>query len=143
MQAWDKVDCWGSVVVSRIHMHLRVYFGCGPYRTPRCSGISSPTICCVLSYHVIVWVVQRISCLFLPICNYHLLPKLATALTRRHLALQHQSLNGISAVSLLNKSDYSEHRGVCPHPQEEDLEMASVREDTGTGLPFPTTEPQA
>lgn len=99
-------------------------------RTPRCSGISSPTICCVLSYHVIVWVVQRISCLFLPICNYHLLPKLATALPRGHLALQHRSLKGISAVSLVNKSDYSEHRRACPHPQEEDLEMASVREDT-------------
>lgn len=96
----------------------------------------------VLSYHVIVWVVQRISCLFLPICNHRLLPKLATALPRGHLALQHWSLNGISAVSLVNKSDYSEHRRACPHPQEEDLEMASVREDNGAGLPFLTAEPQ-
>lgn len=109
----------------------------------RYSGIFSPTICCVLSCHVIVWVVQRISCLFLPICNYHLLPKLATALPHGHLALQHRRLNGISAVSLLRKSDYSEHRRACPHPQEEDLEMASVREGSGRGLPFPTTEPQA
>lgn len=120
MQAWDKVGCWGSVVVRKIHMPLRVW----AVQDTRCSGISSPTICCVLSRHVIVWVVQRISCLFLPICNYHPLPKLATALPHGHLALQHRSLNGISAVSLLNKSDYSEHRRACPHPQEEDLEVA-------------------
>lgn len=109
----------------------------------RCSGISSPTIGCVLSCRVIVWAAQRISCLFLPVCNYHLLPKLATALPRGHLAFPHRSLNGISAGSLLKKSDYSEHRRACPRPQEEDLEMGSAREDSGGGLPFPTTESQA